>query len=149
MCLQVTPRSRPDIAHVGRRLTLLLQFPRSGNRSLGRLMIEDCRRHCIASNRKSDSFSPLGGALLLSGSKRAFSSCTGLTGLTGLAAGFLDRGLVDLSTLGRPVDPLEGIIRCGDEIAGRDGNWRTHLILTGRPRYRRPARQLCNLCSSF
>jgi len=114
-------------------LTLLLQFPRSGKRSLGLLMIEDCRRHCIASNRKSDSFSPLEEALrLLAGSeKRAFNSCTGFTGL---ASGFLGRGLVDLSTLGRPVDPLEGIICCGDEIAGRDRNWRTHLILTSRPR---------------
>jgi len=105
--------------HYAECLTLLLQFPRSG-RSLGLLMIEDCRRHCIASNRKSDSFSPLEGARLLVGSeKRAFNSCTGFTGL---AAGFLGRGLVDLSTLGRPVDPLEGIIRCGDEIAGRDRN---------------------------
>lgn len=129
---------------------LLLQVPRSG-RFLGVLilMIEDCRRHCIASNRKSDSFSPLEEALLLAGSeKRAFNSCTGFAGFTGFAAGFLGRGLVDLSTLGRPVDSLEGIIRCDDEIAKRDRNWKTHLILTLADRKWRSARALtCSLLS--
>lgn len=74
----------------------------------------------MASNRKSGSFSPLGrtgSSLLVGSAKRAFNSCTGFAELV---AGFRDRGLVDLSTLGRPVDPLEGIIYCGDEIAERD-----------------------------
>lgn len=56
---------------------------------------------------------------MLGGStKTVFTSCTGLAELV---AGLRDRGLVDLSTLGRsdrPVDPFEGIIYCSDE--GRD-----------------------------
>lgn len=93
-------------------LTLLLQFPRSG-RLLVFLTMEE-RRHCIASNRKSDSFSPLDVVLSTGSAKMAFNSCTGFTGL----AGFRDRGLVDLSTLGRLVDSLEGIIRCGLGVRG-------------------------------
>lgn len=105
-------------------LTLLLQIPRSG-RCFTRLMMEDCRRHCMASNRKSDSFSPLEVVRLMADSaNRDFNSCivaTGLAAATATAAvavavavtvvgGFRGSGLVDLSTLGRPVDPVEGIV---------------------------------------
>lgn len=101
----------------------------------------------MASNRKSDSFSPplvvavvvvvmvvvaaaatvtiavlLVSVFAVGSAKRAFSSCTGLTGA---GCDFCSRGLVDLSTLGRPVDPLEGIIRLRDE-SGSSG---THLVL--------------------
>lgn len=116
---QFRSKSCAGIVYIIRCLTLLLQFPRSGRS--GRwilLMMEDCRKHCMASNRKSDSFSPLeiiGSSLLVGSVKRAFNSCTGFAELV---AGFRDRGLVDLSILGRPVDPLEGIICYGDEIAG-------------------------------
>lgn len=80
--------------------TLLLQVPRSG-RPFGSRNAVDCR-HCIASKRKSCSFPPF--ETLKGGSaKRAFSSWTGFAGLC-------DRGVVELSTLDSPDDPLDGII---------------------------------------
>jgi len=74
----------------------------------------------MASNRKSESFSPLEVLLPDGSANNDFNSCTGVTGLVAVVAvvvvvvvvvGVRGNGLVDLSTLGRPVDPVEGIIR--------------------------------------
>jgi hypothetical protein len=72
----------------------------------------------MASNRKSESFSPLEVLLPDGSANNDFNSCTGVTGL--VVVGVRGSGLVDLSTLGRPVDPVEGIIRSKAKSRGRD-----------------------------